>query len=595
MTRADLAAMPHKARVAARWTLAHMGRYRSLVLLGISILVGIGAGLIVTAISWIVHSLQVAMFAIPVAERLSAQINLAHPAMALLPAAGGILMGVSIVLARRFRTRPPVDPIEANAVHGGRMSVRESLIVTGQTIISSSFGASVGLEAGYTQMTSGLASNLASRLKLRRNEVRLLVGCAAAGAISAAFNAPIAGAFYAYELVMGIYSVNLLAPIVAASVAASLTASRLGAVQTQIEVGTIPLLTFSDVVPFLVLGLIGGVVAIGIMRLVGQVERAYSWLKCPPPVRPMIGGLIVGSLALITPQVLSSGHGALHWQLAESTTLLGLATLFALKIVASLVSLGSGFRGGLFFASLFIGALLGKIFASVLIMTGIAPHMDMTISAVVGMASLAVGIVGGPLTMTFLVLETTSDLAISVAVLAASLVATVFVRETFGYSFSTWRMHLRGETIRSAHDVGRIRNLTVGSMMRADVKTTGEKTTIAQFCERFPLGSTEKVVVVDGDGRYVGIALVAEIHSARHETNAATQPISGLLQHRDRMLLAGLNAKDAAELFEKYGSEELAVVDNIKNRKVVGLLTEQYLLRRYAEELDKGWKDLTGD
>jgi CIC family chloride channel protein len=595
MTRDDIAAMPYKAKVAARWTLSHLGRYRGLALLGVSILVGIGAGLIVTGISWFVHTLQVVMFDIPVTERLSAQRGLAHLATALLPAAGGVIMGISIILARRFRTRPPVDPIEANAVHGGRMSVRESLIVTTQTIISSSFGASVGLEAGYTQITSGLASNLAGRLKLRRNEVRLLVGCAAAGAISAAFNAPITGAFYAYELVMGIYSVNLLAPIVAASVAASLTASRLGAVQTQIEVGAIPLLTFGDVLPFLVLGLVGGVVAIGIMRLVGQVERAYSWLNCPPPLRPLIGGLAVGCLALITPQVLSSGHGALHEQLGETTTLLALASLFALKIVASLVSLGSGFRGGLFFASLLIGALLGKIFASVMILTGLAPHLDLTISAVVGMASLAVGIVGGPLTMTFLVLETTSDLAISVVVLAASVVATVFVRETFGYSFSTWRLHLRGETIRSAHDVGRIRNLTVGSMMRADVKTISERTSIAEFRERFPLGSTEKVVAVDAEGRYAGIALVADIHNFGQKPNAASQPISDLLQHRDRMLLSGLNAKDAAELFEKYGSEELAVVDNIKNRKVVGLLTEQYLLRRYAEELDRGWKDLTGD
>jgi CIC family chloride channel protein len=581
--------------ISAKRALARFRRVRSLYLIALAILTGVLAGLVVTVISWTTQQLHVAMFAVPVYSRLSAQVALAQPWMALLPAAGGILMGISIVLTRRFRTRPPVDPIEANAVHGGQMSVRESLIVTVQTIISSSFGASVGLEAGYTQMSSGLASNLAARLKLRRNEVRLLVGCAAAGAIAAAFNAPITGAFYAYELVIGLYSVTLLAPVVAASVAASFTASKLGAVQTQIEVGSVSLVNFSDIVPFLMLGLVGGGIAILVMQAVAWVEQGFSFVKCPSHFRPFLGGLVVGGLALITPQVLSSGHGALHAQLHVDQSLMALAVLLLLKIVASTVSLGSGFRGGLFFASLFLGALLGKIFADIGVATGIFPHLDPILSAVVGMASLAVGVVGGPLTMTFLVLETTGDLAISVAVLAASLVSAVLVRETFGYSFSTWRLHLRGETIRSAHDVGRLRNLTVGSMMRAGVKTVLERMTLAEFRDRYPLGSTERVIATDAAGHYAGIALVADAHHALNDGGSGAEPLSSILKHTDRMLLPGLNAKDAAEFFEKYNSEEFAVVDNIKDRRVIGLLTEAYLLRRYAEELDKGWKDLTGE
>ncbi len=581
--------------VLLRKAMLQLRRRRSLYLIALAILTGVLSGLVVTVISWVTHEIHVLIFAVPQDSRLSAQLSLASPWMALLPALGGILMGISVVLTRRFRTRPPVDPIEANAVHGGRMSVRESLIVTAQTIISSSFGASVGLEAGYTQMSSGLASNLAARLRLRRNEIRLLVGCAAAGAIAAAFDAPITGAFYAYELVIGLYSVNLLAPVVAAAVAASLTASKLGAVQTPIEVGAVSLVNFSDIVPFLMLGLIGGIVAIAIMQSVAWVERGFSWLKTPPQFRPLIGGVIMGGLALITPQVLSSGHGALHNQFTAGQGLTTIVLLFCLKILASAVSLGSGFRGGLFFASLFLGALLGDIFAMSATWLGLFPHLDLTLAAVVGMASLAVGVVGGPLTMTFLVLETTGDLAISVAVLAASLVSAVLVRETFGYSFSTWRLHLRGETIRSAHDVGRLRNLTVGSMMRADVKTVSEKMSLAAFRDRYPLGATERVIAVGADGQYAGIVLVTDAHQAASDGADATASVASILKLTDRLLLPGLNAKDAAERFEKYNSEELAVVDNVTNRKVIGLLTEAHLLRRYAEELDKGWKDLTGE
>ncbi len=147
--------------------------------------------------------------------------------------------------------------------------------------------------------------------------------------------------------------------------------------------------------------------------------------------------------------------------------------IFVLKAIASAVSIGSGFRGGLFFASLFMGALLGKAFAipADALMAG---SLTPTIFAVVGMSSLAVAMIGGPMTMTFLALEITGDFPIAILVLAAVISSSVVVRTTFGYSFATWRFHLRGESIRSAHDIGWIRNLTVDKLMRPDVRDCKE-------------------------------------------------------------------------------------------------------------------------
>jgi CIC family chloride channel protein len=210
------------------------------------------------------------------------------------------------------------------------------------------------------------------------------------------------------------------------------------------------------------------------------------------------------------------------------------------------------------------------------------------------MASLASGIIGSPLTMSFLVLEFTGDINISAGVLVAAVISSFSVRELFGYSFSTWRLHLRGESIRSAHDVGRVRNLTVATMMRADVKTILDRTSLGEFRTAFPLGSTNRVVAIDKAGRYAGIMLVADAYQPGIETHTPDGSIEPLLKYRDRFLLPGLNVADAAKVFEKAESEELAVLDNLGNRAVVGLLTEKYLLRRYAEELDKGLKDLTG-
>ncbi|MBZ9977714.1 chloride channel protein [Mesorhizobium sp. BR-1-1-10] len=554
--------------------------------------IGVMAGILVTAMSQIVQDLHGLLFGVQPGGRLSGMFSLANPIQALIPAIGGVLLGISVVWLRLRKFRTPVDPIEANALYGGRMSLTDTFIIVVQTMISSGFGASVGLEAGYTQVGSGVASRLARAFRLRRNDVRILVGCGAAGAISAAFDAPLTGAFYGFELVIGIYSVANVAPVMTAAISASLTAEVFGGVPFPLELSGLPQLTASQYVPFLLLGLLGGAASIAIMQLVTLIERGFNRLSVDASLRPVIGGVLVGLLGLITPQVLSSGHGALHREFAMNYGLAVVASVFVLKLAASAISLGSGFRGGLFFASLFLGALLGKAFAGVMALVSPATGIDPSVAAVVGMTSLAVGVVGGPLTMTFLALESTRDLTLTGVVLAASIMAAILVRETFGYSFSTWRFHLRGETIRSAHDVGWMRSLTVGSMMREDIKTVDASTTLAAFRKEFPLGSAQRVIAVDPGDEYVGVLIVAELHS---DPSGGEVPVRDLAQYKDAVLVPSMNVQAAAETFQRAGAEELAVVEDFADHIVLGLLTEGHLMRRYAEELEKARRDLSGE
>jgi CIC family chloride channel protein len=569
---------------------------KGITLVALACVVGALSGIVVTAMSQIVQSMHGYFFSLPVDVRLSGLLHLSNATDALVPIAGGILIGLSIFWLRRYRNRPLVDPIEANAIYGGRMSLNDTLIVAAQTMISSGFGASVGLEAGYTQMGSGFASRIARALNLRRNDVRMLVGCGAAGAIAAAFDAPLTGAFYGFELIIGVYSLVNVAPVMAAAVCAWLMADQLGAAQFPIEVGAVAPITPDQYLPFLLLGVICGLASIAIMQLMTLVERGFMALKVNPGFRPVIGGVMVGLLGLASPQVLSSGHGAMHLLFGMHFSFWAIATVFVLKIVASAVSLGSGFRGGLFFASLFLGALLGNMFATA--MTLIAPETGIhtSVSAVIGMTSLAVGVVGGPLTMTFLALESTGNLALTGVVLAAAIVTSLLVRSTFGYSFSTWRLHLRGETIRSAHDIGWMRNLTVRSMMRADMRTVTVGTSIAEFRTQFPLGSTQRVIAVNDDGQYAGMVFVPDAYAdspSSGEQRHAT--VGDLVMFVDSVLIPPMNAKAAADIFETAKAEELPVVDSFRTRKVVGLLTEGHLMRRYAEELEKVRRDLAGE
>ena len=554
--------------------------------------VGMMSAVLVTGMSDLVQGMHWLLFGVQPGGRLSAMFSLQNPVQALIPAIGGILLGLTVIWLRKRKFRTPVDPIEANALYGGRMSLTDTLIIAGQTMISSGFGASVGLEAGYTQVGSGLASRLARAFRLRRNDVRILVGCGAAGAIAAAFDAPLTGAFYGFELVIGIYSVANVAPVMTAAICASLTVEVFGGVPFPLELSGLPALTVGQYLPFLMLGLLGGAASIAIMHLVTLVERGFARLSIDASLRPFIGGMIVGLLGLVTPQVLSSGHGALHREFAMNYGLMVVTSVFVLKLAASAISLGSGFRGGLFFASLFLGALLGKMFAGVMALVSPATGIDPSVAAVVGMTSLAVGVVGGPLTMTFLALESTGDLTLTGVVLTASIMAALLVRETFGYSFSTWRFHLRGETIRSAHDVGWMRSLTVGSMMRKDFHTIDASTTLATFRKEVPLGSAQRVIAVDAGQYYKGVLIVAELHS---DQSADDTPVLSLAQFKDAVLVPSMNVQSAAETFQRAGAEELAVVEDFVDRVVVGLLTEGHLMRRYAEELEKARRDLSGE
>jgi len=221
-----------------------------------------------------------------------------------------------------------------------------------------------------------------------------------------------------------------------------------------------------------------------------------------------------------------------------------------------------------------------------------ASGIDPAIAAVVGMTSMAVGIIGGPLTMTFLALESTGDLTLTGVVLAAAIMTSILVRETFGYSFSTWRFHLRGETIRSAQDVGWMRSLTVGVMMRKETRTISAATTIAEFREKVPLGSAQRVIVVDGDGRYVGMVIVSDAYG---DVPDSASTVLTLARSANSVLVPSMNVQSAAETFQRAGAEELAVVDDFESRMVVGLLTEGHMLRRYTEELDKARRDLSGE
>jgi chloride channel protein, CIC family len=567
-------------------------RARESSLIVLAALVGALSGVVVAAMGTGVDLLHRLLFQLDAGVRLSGLLRL-DPVLAIsVPLGGGLAFGIAAEMIARWRPEREVDPIEANALHGGRMSLLGSVIVAAQTVWSSGVGASVGLEAGYTQLASGIASRIGSAFRLRRADLRILVGCGAAGGIAGAFGAPLAGAFYGFELIIGGYSPNSLAPVAIAAVIGYLVAHALAPIEIGIVAPDKIVVATHDLVIAATIGLLSAMLGIALLRGVALSEELFVRLRLRPTLRTMIGGLVVGLLAIVSPQVMSSGHGALHLSGILKLSLSAVALIFVLKIAASIVSLGSGFRGGMFFSSLLIGALGGHLLAVALTMVWPSAAFDTDAYAVIGMSALSAAVIGGPLTMTFIALETTGDLWLTTAVLIAVIVAAQVTREMFGYSFATWRFHLRGETIRSAADIGWMRELIVGKMMRQDVRTVPAATSIASFREAFPVGSTASVIAVNEEERYAGMIRVADAHAPEV---SADKSVKDLLSNAGDVLLPGMAIKEAVQAFDRAEAEALAVVDSYGERRVIGLLTEAYALRRYAAELERRRRELIGD
>ncbi|MBB5220488.1 CIC family chloride channel protein [Amaricoccus macauensis] len=564
-------------------------RSRESSIIVLAAVVGAAGGLVVAGMGALAELMHSVLFGIPFRQRLSALPEIL-PWQALIPAVGGVVLGLSFLLLAKWRPEPPVDPIEANALRGGRMSIRDSAVVAAQTVWSSGVGASVGLEAGYTQLSSGLASWLGRVFHVRRNDLRLLVGCGTAGAIAGAFGAPLGGAFYAFELVIGAYAPIGLAPVGIAALNGWFVARALGPHTLELFALSAHTITGRDLVTASLLGVAAAFFGITLMRGVELWERLMRRLHLPMPVRLGIGGSIVGGLALVTPQVLASGHGALHVNSVLTLPIGLVAIILVCKSVASIVSLGSGFRGGLFFASLLLGALGGRLFAEAGNALWPGAGLESDVYAVLGLGALSASVIGGPLTMTFIVLETTGDFWLAAAVLIAVIVATVITRELFGYSFATWRFHLRGETIRSAADVGWIRDLTVGRMMRPDLKTVPRDTSLERFRELYPLGSATRVVVLDRDETYAGMVIVTDAHGV---TDPEIRGIGPILRLPKTVLKPSMNIREAALQFDRAEAEALAVTD--AQNHPVGLLTEAYVLRRYADESERRRREMLGE
>jgi chloride channel protein, CIC family len=583
-----------RARLFARHNIRNSELGMTVVAAAIGAVIALGVALTSLAVAEFHHLL----FGVKLEQRLSGIVDIERWRLLVIPSAGGLVYGFVAYALWRWKPRDIVDAIEANALHGGHMSLSDSLRLTGLTVLSAGVGASVGLEAAYTQLGAGIASRIGRYLHLRRSDLRVYVGCGAAAAIAAAFNAPLAGAFYAFELIIGSYTLGTLVPVSVAAIFSILVTRGLFGEQPIFVVYSHVDTFATNYLVLALVGLVGGFLAIGAMVGVTFVEQWSKRAALPTWARPALGGLVLGNLAWFFPQILGSGHGGIESTIATGPSGFELPLLLGLivaKLVGSAVSIGSGFRGGMFSSSLFLGALYGAAVALTLHKLMPGATINETGYILAGMGAVAAGVVGAPVTMILLVLESTSDFSATLGVTVAVVVSILVVRNGFGYSFATWRFHLRGVALHSPHDIGWLHDLQVANLMRRDFAVVPVDLPLQELCRQFPLDTATRVFAVDDKGGYRGTIDLVEANAAVHRDANGTFRAQDVVHGAEHFLTPGQPVRETLDHFIASAAETLAVVDNPRDRRVQGYLSEAFALRRYYRELEARHREETGD
>jgi CIC family chloride channel protein len=408
----------------------------------------------------------------------------------------------------------------AVARRGGRIPARPALVRTAASAVTLGAGGSAGSEGPVAVLGATVGSVLGRAFRFDAERIKVLVGAGAAAGISASFNAPLAGAFFALEEVLGSLAVAAFPPVVVSSVVAAVVSrSVLGdhpAFAIPVEYGFT--LRREILLFYPLLGLLAGLVAVAYVRCFFGVGAWAGRLRVPPLALPLAGGVLVGLMVWASGGALVGyGHLGIRLEVFGRMAWTTLALLAAGKIVATSLTLGMGGTGGVFTPSLFIGAATGGAFGVALATLFPGLHLAPEAYALVGMGAVVAAATHAPITAILIVFEMTNDYAIMLPLMLCTVIATVVARHAEPDSLYSGWLRRRGEHLEHGADRDVLAGLRVEDVYDRDPPVIGEGATLRQIVAGLGRTARAEFPVVDGELRLLGMASVAEVARAAHE------------------------------------------------------------------------------
>jgi chloride channel protein, CIC family len=504
-----------------------------------------------------------------------------------IPAAGGLIVGLLVFYgAPEAKGHGVPEVMQAVAVAQGRIRARVVAIKALASSICIATGGSVGREGPIVQIGAAMGSSCGQMLGLGPRRMRTLVGCGAAAGIAATFNAPVAGALFAVEVILGDFGVPQFSPIVISSVVATVVSRHFLGDFPAFDIPAYSMHHPAELLAYVVLGLLAGLVAIGFTRSVHSAEGLGERWKLFPPLKTMLGGLAIGLLALKVPEIMGVGYEAMNVALeGKHEVLTVLMVLIGVKVLAVSITLGTGGSGGIFAPSLFLGSMLGGA-------VGVAVHYFFPSAApagayaLVGMGAVVASTTHAPITAIMILFELTTDYKIILPLMISSIIGTLVMTRLHGDSIYTIKLRGRGIQIRRGQDLNLLRSIKVEEVLRQDPLTVKPNERLSTMLQRLFRGAETSLYVVDDQEVYHGVVALNALRPILEDADS----MSNLLVAADTAnsdwptVTADETLDKVLQSLDAGYRDVMPVLDG---EKLIGVVHLEDVLERYRMELFK--------
>ena len=505
----------------------------------------------------------------------------------LAPAVGGLVVGLVIrYVSSEAKGHGVPEVMEAVALRGGRIRPRVVLAKLFASGISIGSGGSVGREGPIVQIGAALGSTIGQWLRIDEARLRTLVGCGAAAGIAGAFNAPVAGALFAVEIILGDFGVAQFSPIVISSVAATVVSRHFLGDFPAFIVPAYELVTANELFAYALLGAIAGIVAIVFIKVLYCSEDLFDKVRAHPSAKAFVGGALVGTIGIWAPGVFGVGYEAINEALIGGAAWHFMLALVVLKIVAVSLTIGSGGSGGIFAPSLFIGAMLGGAMGTVVHAVWPASTAAPGAYALVGMGAVVAAATHAPITAILIIFELTSEYTIILPLMISVIIGTLVSTRVHPASIYTLKLLRRGIDVQRGKAVNVLEDVTVAEAMRTEVLTVQPEEPLAKLIGTLVQCPGTTLFVVDDTQRLLGVITLDELRPALKD--AATL---GALVIAEDLMVDGKYPRVAADeslarVMRELGTYrgEIPVLDD---GRIAGVIWPEDVIARYNTEVFK--------
>lgn len=556
----------------------------------LSILVGVIAGLGAVVFRWLIGVFQSLFFG----GGASILSFLGQYYIIFIPAAGGLIVGLLVYFgAREAKGHGVPEVMEAVAVQGGRIRPRIAAIKSLASSICIGSGGSVGREGPIVQIGSSLGSTIGQWLKLSDDWVRTLVACGAAGGISATFNTPIGGVFFAMEIILGRFITPKLGFVVISSVTASFTSHIFLGDQPSFILIPYSMASYWEILPYAILGILAALAAVAFIRLLYKCEDVFNAWHIPEYLKPVFGGIGIGLIGLYSYDLFGVGYGDVYWvssmgvdqALIGNIALQSLVILLILKIIATSLTIGSGGSGGIFAPSLFIGAMLGGAFGMVAHLLFPAFTASSGAYALVGMAAVFAGTARAPITAIIMLFEMTRDYMIMLPLMIAVVISTIVSRGLSRETIYTLKLVRRGIDIHKLGQPTPLREVTVGKAMTRDFPTVLPTMRVSGLVTKLRRTRHHGFPVVDKGGDFVGVVTLADVEAAMSRGDFSDLTVDDIAS---KSVVVAYPDEHIHDVFVKLGTQDVGripVVERGNPKHLLGVLQRHDVLVAYAKAI----------